>query len=157
VAGGVASAFSTTGADFGVGAGTGWRAGGEAAIFGGGVTAVNRSGAGVDAGVATGRGGACPVTVVLNAISVLGASTIFSAEIVIPFRNSCTEAFSPLTTKRYDSATLYVLFSLLGSVMITVLPDTNQTFPDPMVAVLSVTGVVVVVTVAVSLVPGCSS
>src|SRR5436190_2356481 len=39
----------------------------------------------------------------------------------------------------------------------TVLPDTNQTVPEPTVVVLSVTDVLVVVTVAVSFVPGFRS
>lgn len=37
--------------------------------------------------------GACPITTVLEAISVLGSSTILSAEIFIPFFRSETVAF----------------------------------------------------------------
>ena len=40
--------------------------------------------------------GAWPVTATLDAISVFGDSTIFSAETVIPFLKSCTEAGCPL-------------------------------------------------------------
>jgi hypothetical protein len=40
-----------------------------------------------------------------------------SAETIIPFLKSCTEAGWPLTLKRYEFLTLYILFSLFGKVV----------------------------------------
>ena len=56
------------------------------------------SGAGVllSATAGFGSAGAWPVTATFDAISVFGDSTIFSAETVIPFLKSCTEAGCPL-------------------------------------------------------------
>ena len=84
------------------GAGAGAGAAGFGAALGAG------AGAGAGAGrfeatgdaVGLGAGGAEPVTTVLVAISVEGSSTIFSAEMTIPFLSSYTEAFFPSTMKR---------------------------------------------------------
>ena len=81
LAGSFASVLSAAGARVGVGVGA---CGGAAAATGGGGGAGSGEGAArdafgsaIDLAVRTGSGGACPDTSVLDAISVLGSSTIF--------------------------------------------------------------------------------
>ena len=74
--------------------------------------------AGAAGGVTPGRGaaacnaGACPTTEVSAVISTSGASTIFSAETVMPFLKSNTVAGRPSIVNRTLSScfTMYCLF-----------------------------------------------
>ena len=63
--------------------------------------------------------GALPVIAFLVDISVLGSSTIFSAETFMPFLRSVTEDGLPSTVNRNEGGTLYSRFSPLGSVRTT--------------------------------------
>src|SRR6185369_9828294 len=107
-----------------------WTGAGGGAAAGAGAGAAGRAcatsfvGAGAGGVCATtlfgaGGGGACPVTTVLEAISVLGSSTIFCAETLMPFLRSKTVAsLLPSMLNLSSSFTVYCRFSPFASVKI---------------------------------------
>ena len=100
------------------------------------------------------------MTTAVVANSVRGASVIFVAETSMSFRRSNTVMDLPLPSVNLIgefAGTVYILFSPLASVRITVGALTCQTLPERVCTVRSTTGVAVSVTVADSVVPGCSS
>ena len=85
IGGGAAAA---TGSAAGAGAGVAHAGAGAGAAADADGDADDGAGAGAAATVGRGGAGADPVTVVLDAISTRGSSTIFSAETVMPLRRS---------------------------------------------------------------------
>jgi hypothetical protein len=104
-----------------------------------------------------GGGGAVPVTARFWETTTSGVVVTTVAETFIPFRKSKTVFSWPSMLNLVPSGTLYCLFSPLGSVRITLFPLACHTFPLTVLVVVTVRGVVVVVIVRCSFIPGFRS